>query len=77
MHRKLAELLVREVSLISGKLNQSILEVARISDQNFVHQHTRLTGRVMGLLYLDILRGVFRQYPDLEPDSMKETKEIS
>jgi len=77
VQRELAERLVREVSLISGKLNHSIAEVAGVSDPGFFHQYRRLTGQVMGLLYLDILRGIFREYPDLEPDSMKRTGEVS
>jgi hypothetical protein len=71
MRRDLAERLAQDLFLCSVKLDNSIAEVERMADQEFFQKYRRLTGRVMGLLYVDILREIFRQYPDLEPDFMK------
>lgn len=36
-----------------------------------LNEYRRAAGRVLGYLYTDILRPIFAQYPDLEPESMK------
>ena len=40
-------------------------------DQELFQRYRRLVGQIMGVLYIEILRDIFAQYPDLEPESMK------
>jgi hypothetical protein len=36
-----------------------------------LNEYRRAAGRVLGYLYTDLLRPIFEQYPELEPESMK------
>lgn len=69
--RALAERTSRELLACAGKLDQSVALLEGAVDREFFQSYRELVGQVMGLFYIEILRDVFKQYPDLEPESMK------
>jgi hypothetical protein len=67
----MAEEVIRELLACSGKLDHSVATLqGQVNDDIFI-KYRKLVGQAMGHLYLDLLRDLFKQYPDLEPDSMK------
>lgn len=67
MNRDLAEELTRDLLACSGKLDRSVAIIQASADPGLFQIYRRSVGQIMGLLYIEILRDVFRQYPDLEP----------
>jgi hypothetical protein len=71
MRRSAAEVISRELLDCSAKLDQSVSILAGVLSSEDYQRYRGLVGQIMGSLYLDILREIFEQYPDLEPDSLK------
>jgi hypothetical protein len=71
MRKDLAERLTRDLLAASGKLDQSVSVLMETADEEFFRRYRRAVGEAMGTIYIEILRDVFRQYPELEPESMK------
>ena len=71
MRKDLAEHVSRELLACSGKLDRSVAVIDGAVDQELFQRYRRLVGQIMGVLYIEILRDIFAQYPDLEPESMK------
>lgn len=67
MHRRSAEELTEDLLACSGKLDRSVAIIQSSSNPDFFQKYRTSVGQVMGLFYLEILRDVFRLYPDLEP----------
>lgn len=67
----MAEEITRELLSCSGKLDHSVGLLQGVVDEDFFIRYRGLVGQVMGMLYIEILRDLFRQYPELEPESMK------
>lgn len=75
LNRELAEEVTKELLACSGKLDQSVATLQGEVGEDLFVRYRRLVGQTMGELYLDVLRDLFQQYPDLEPDSMKSGDE--
>jgi hypothetical protein len=71
VRRDLAEEIVRRLLDCSAKLDQSVASIQGKVDNEFFVRYRALVGQTMGMLYLDILRPIFREYPELEPESMR------
>ncbi len=71
MRRDLAEKICTTLLECSGKLDRSVGVLARAVDAEFFDCYRRSVGQALGAIYLDILREVFEEFPDLEPDSFK------
>jgi len=71
MRKDLAEVVTRELLFCSGKLDHSVGLLQGVVGEDFFTRYRGLVGQVMGTLYIEILRDLFRQYPELEPESMK------
>jgi hypothetical protein len=71
MRRDLAEEIIQELLSCSGKLDHSVAQLQGAVGKDFFTRYRRLVGQAMGMLYIEILRDLFQQYPDLEPESMK------
>lgn len=71
MHKDLAEQITRELLSCSGKLDHSVGLLQGAVEEDFFTRYRGLVGQVMGLLYIEILRDVFQQHPELEPESMR------
>jgi hypothetical protein len=71
MRKDLAERVVESLLACSGRLDRSVAVLEGSVDQQFYGSYRRRVGQVMGALYIDVLRELFQEHPDLEPDSMK------
>jgi hypothetical protein len=72
MRKELAKSLVNGLLSCSGMLDQSVAEVKASADQEFFHLYRSSVGQIMGSFYYDILRKIFREHPELEPDSFRK-----
>jgi hypothetical protein len=71
MRKGLAERVVESLLACSGKLDRSVAVLEGSVDQQFYDSYRRRVGQVMGVLYIDILRGLFQEHPGLEPNALK------
>ena len=69
--RKRAEAIVQELLECTEKLDQSVAILVDQAEEDFFISYRRQVGEVLGFFYLEILSEVFREYPDLEPESLK------
>lgn len=67
-----AEKLCAIVLTLSARVNDTILWVREECDDAEFIAYRRRAGSVMGYLYLELERPLWRQYPDLEPAEMRE-----
>ena len=55
----------------SAKLNETIILVQdNCSDDEFI-EYRKAAGFVMGYIYTDVLRPIYKQHPELEPPELK------
>lgn len=71
MRKEMAEEIVRELLACSGHLDRSVALLQETLREDEFTQYRSLVGQAMGLLYIEVLRDLFLQYPELEPESMK------
>lgn len=71
LSRELAEEVTEELLTCSGKLDQSVGTLQGAVDDDLFVRYRRLVGQTMAEFYDGIMRDLFKQYPDLEPDSIK------
>ena len=72
MDRASATAVVEAVLQFAPRINESIRDLMMTGPSGpQLNEYRRAAGRVLGYLYTDILRPIFAQYPDLEPESMK------
>ena len=71
MNKQTAEALIKDILACSGRLDQSVGAIQGTVAESDFKQYRAVVGETMGLLYIEILRDLFRQFPELEPDSMK------
>jgi hypothetical protein len=67
MQRSIAESITRNLLSCAGHLDQSVGYFSGVSDEASLTRYRRLVGQLMGLLYIEILRELFDEFPDLEP----------
>ena len=72
MNIDLARRTVSDLLSASGKLDEALLVLKQNEELGAFDQCRRLVGQVLGLLYLDVLRGLFATFPELEPAGMSE-----
>lgn len=56
----------------SGDLDWSVGVLQHTVGEEFFQDYRRKVGEIMGLLYIEVLRGIFAEHPDLEPESFQE-----
>jgi len=72
VHKDLAKRVTEELLSCSGELDKSVSAIQHEVDENFFHSYRRTIGEIMGHLYIDILREIYTEFPDLEPKSFGE-----
>jgi hypothetical protein len=70
MERKIAERVAGCLLACSGKLDRSVALTQGRVDQAAYTKYRGFVGQIMGMFYLEVLRGVFEEHPDLEPGSI-------
>jgi len=74
MDKQVAAGIVTLIRECSDKLNVSIQTVKdSCSKQEFV-DYRKAAGRIMGDMQVEILRPIFKEYPELEPEEWKARK---
>ena len=68
LQRETAQDICKHVLECNGYLNQALWAIKDSVNPGFFDRYKKDVGWVMGSLYVDVLREVFKQYPDLEPD---------
>jgi len=71
MNKGQAEKVARALLSCAGKLDESVGLLRHDMDEEGYLSYRREIGEIMGLLYIDILRPIFAQYPELEPETMR------
>ena len=68
MERAIAEQLIRTLAAINEQLNSATSLTAQIDSKDEQQSLRRAIGTVVQTIYLDLMRPVINQYPDLDPD---------
>lgn len=71
MNKELAKVVCDALLDCSGKLDHSVSALEGATSEQFLRQYRRLAGAIMGEFYIEILRDLYREHPDLEPEAMK------
>jgi hypothetical protein len=71
MDRHQAEKICRTLLDCSGKLDRSVATLEGLGSEEFQKRYRRLVGSIMGEFYIEIMRDIYREYPELEPGSIK------
>jgi len=67
MTRAAAEKVIQGLLAASGTLNETVrLVQAEVPDTVF-QDYRKRTAEVMGAIYLDLMKPIIRDYPDLDP----------
>jgi hypothetical protein len=56
----------------SDILNESIRRVMETCPDEEFKAYRRVVAQIMGSMYLDVMQPIHRQYPDLEPQDLRE-----
>lgn len=73
MKRDVAEQIVSIMHKVTKEMDASILLIQRECPEEEFIEYRRAAGRVMGYLFTDIVRPIFREYPELVPEEMKSS----
>ncbi len=68
MERAIAEQLLRTFLAMNESLNSATLLAAKVESKDEQDSLRRAIGNVIQVIYIDLMRPVIRQYPDLDPD---------
>jgi hypothetical protein len=71
MKHDLAEQVSQELRSCSGKLDKSIILIQGLVEEDAFKLYCRQVGKIMAEFYLEFLREIYTQYPDLEPESIR------
>ena len=71
LKRHLAEEILAQLFECSGKLDKSVSILQGAVDDELLIRYRRLVGQTLAEFYDGIMSDLFKQYPDLEPDSIK------
>jgi len=72
MNRSTAQQIEAIMRDVSSRINQSIQLVMDSSSHDEFQNYRRSAGKIMGEIYLDILKPLYAEYPDLVPPEMKQ-----
>lgn len=67
MERASAQKIVEALLTASGALNESVRIVQIDESEATFHAYRRQAAEVMAAIYLDLLKPIVRDYPDLDP----------
>lgn len=71
MERATAELMMKELLALSQPLNAATALTDQIADRAEREQFRRELAALMGDIYIDLIKPIIKQYPDLDPDRRK------
>lgn len=68
MDKEMAIALMSELKALAEPLNRATELAMQLSDQNEREAVLRSIGSIMDIAYVDLMRPIIRQHPDLDPD---------
>lgn len=68
MDRITAEQLMRTLMVMNEQLNLATSHIGKINGKDEQESLRRAIGSVIQTIYIDLMRPVIKQYPDLDPD---------
>ena len=71
MNKALAKRIADDLLSCSGELDRSLSALQDEVDSDFFHDYRRKVGEIMGLFYIEVLRHIYDEYPELEPKSLQ------
>jgi hypothetical protein len=74
MDLELATKLNAELLDLGDRLNNALLEIQKSCEEEEFQQYRKAFGTVMGVMYLDILGPIYRDYPNLQPEGLRKQK---
>jgi hypothetical protein len=72
MERKLAESLMQTYLAMTQPLNAAERMAREITDKAEQESARRAIGSLMQAVYVELMRPIIRQFPDLDPDREKD-----
>lgn len=57
---------------LSSKLNQSIVLVQNNCSNEDFEAYRQKAGYIMGTIYTDIMLPIYKRYPEIEPNELKD-----
>ena len=74
MKRTTAEQISKLLLEISKQLDGSIKLIMENSDQKEFEKYRQTVGKIMGVMFMDILTPLYQEHPDLTPENLKNKK---
>jgi len=71
MEKKAATQIVQILLDCSGAIDQSVAVAKQASPAEEFEEFRISAGRIMGSIFFDLLRPIFTEYPDLEPEELR------
>jgi len=72
MDYKLAEKINTQMLQYARELNDLLIEIQDECENEEFKRYRFLTGEVLGRIFLDILRPLYKDFPSLEPPEFKD-----
>ena len=69
MTRSTAEKVVRSLLSAVGEVNDSLLLIQPEVSEEMYREYKRQCAEVMAAIYLDLVKPIVRDYPDLDPSA--------
>jgi hypothetical protein len=69
MNKQTAAQIVAVMTEVGEKLNDSVRLVRDESSSDSFNSYRDSVGKIMGIMFFDIINPVFEKYPDLKPES--------
>lgn len=67
MTRAAAERVIQGLLVASGALNETVRVMQAEAHESVFQDYRKRTAEVMGAIYLDLMKPIVKNYPDLDP----------
>jgi hypothetical protein len=71
MKHETAEKVLPLLMEASARVNEAIARVFEEEDAESAHRFRRIGGQVMGEIYLELMRPIHEEFPDLVPEELR------
>ncbi|WP_217428396.1 hypothetical protein [Rugamonas rivuli] len=71
MRKEIAQEVLSMLEAQSKELNNSLIRVREACSEEEFDAYREEIGKIMGAMYLDIMKPIHRKYPELEPAELR------
>lgn len=75
MQREIASEILALMMEYSGKFDRSLSHVMNTCSNEEFLKYRKAVGWILGTMFVDIMTPIFKEHPDLEPESLRSTHE--